>query len=69
MRSFAKSVTNTASCWLSMRVMAGFGRSGKMFAFEHYDYTPDLVTFAKGVTSSYAPLGGVMVRKGNCAIN
>lgn len=47
-------------------VMAGFGRSGKMFAFEHYDYTPDLVTFAKGVTSSYAPLGGVMVRKELC---
>lgn len=48
-------------------VMAGFGRSGKMFAFEHYDYTPDLVTFAKGVTSSYAPLGGVMVRSELCS--
>lgn len=47
-------------------VMAGFGRTGKMFAFEHYDYTPDLVTFAKGVTSSYSPLGGVMVRKELC---
>ena len=47
-------------------VMAGFGRSGKMFSFEHFDYTPDLVTFAKGVTSSYAPLGGVMVRKELC---
>lgn len=49
-------------------VMSGFGRSGKMFAFEHYDYTPDLVTFAKGVTSSYAPLGGVMVRKELCSL-
>lgn len=47
-------------------VMAGFGRSGKMFSFEHYDYTPDLVTFAKGVTSSYSPLGGVLVRKELC---
>lgn len=48
-------------------VMSGFGRSGKTFAFEHYDYVPDLVTFAKGVTSSYAPLGGVMVRKELCS--
>lgn len=44
-------------------VMAGFGRTGKLFAFEHYDVMPDLVTFAKGVTSSYAPLGGVLIRK------
>lgn len=43
-------------------VMAGFGRTGKMFAFEHYDVMPDMVTFAKGVTSSYAPLGGVLIR-------
>ena len=38
-------------------VMAGFGRTGKLFAFEHYDIIPDIVTFAKGVTSSYVPLG------------
>lgn len=44
-------------------VMAGFGRTGKLFAFEHYDVMPDLVTFAKGVTSSYAPLGGVLIRE------
>ena len=44
-------------------VMAGFGRTGKMFAFEHYDVMPDLVTFAKGVTSSYAPLGGVLINE------
>lgn len=42
-------------------VMAGFGRSGKLFAFEHYGVMPDLVTFAKGITSSYAPLGGVLI--------
>jgi taurine---2-oxoglutarate transaminase len=38
-------------------VMAGFGRTGKLFAFEHFEIVPDIVTFAKGVTSSYVPLG------------
>lgn len=42
-------------------VMAGFGRTGKMFAFENFDVKPDLVTFAKGVTSGYVQLGGVAV--------
>jgi taurine--2-oxoglutarate transaminase len=42
-------------------VMAGFGRSGKRFTFEHFDFQPDLVTFAKGVTSSYFPVGGVLI--------
>ncbi|MFG3284130.1 aspartate aminotransferase family protein [Streptomyces sp. NPDC048111] len=42
-------------------VMAGFGRTGKWFALEHYDVVPDLVTFAKGVNSGYVPLGGVAI--------
>lgn len=42
-------------------VMAGWGRSGKLFAFEHYDMVPDIVTFAKGITSSYMPLGAMGV--------
>jgi adenosylmethionine-8-amino-7-oxononanoate aminotransferase len=42
-------------------VITGFGRTGTMFAAERYGVTPDLVTFAKGVTSGYAPLGGVLV--------
>ncbi|WP_083987021.1 aspartate aminotransferase family protein [Frankia sp. EI5c] len=42
-------------------VMAGFGRAGRWFAFELGDALPDLVTFAKGVTSGYVPLGGVAV--------
>lgn len=42
-------------------VMAGFGRTGKMFAFEHGDIVPDIVTMAKGLTSSYAPLGAMGV--------
>ncbi|MFD4922073.1 aspartate aminotransferase family protein [Streptomyces goshikiensis] len=42
-------------------VMAGFGRTGKWFAAEHWDVTPDLITFAKGVNSGYVPLGGVAI--------
>lgn len=44
-------------------VMAGFGRTGKMFAFENFDVKPDIVTFAKGVTCGYVQLGGVAVSK------
>jgi len=43
-------------------VMAGFGRTGKMFAFEHGGIVPDIVTMAKGLTSSYAALGAMGVR-------
>ena len=42
-------------------VMCGFGRTGKMFAFEYGGITPDILTMAKGLTSSYAPLGAVGV--------
>jgi len=42
-------------------VMAGFGRTGKWFALDHWGVTPDLITFAKGVTSGYVPLGGVII--------
>ncbi|MFK0039922.1 aspartate aminotransferase family protein [Paenarthrobacter sp. NPDC090517] len=42
-------------------VMAGFGRTGKWFAVEHFDVVPDLLTFAKGVNSGYVPLGGVAI--------
>ncbi|GHV13307.1 aspartate aminotransferase family protein [Clostridia bacterium] len=44
-------------------VMAGFGRTGKMFSFEHWGIKPDIITFAKGVTSSYVQLGGVIVSR------
>ncbi len=43
-------------------VMAGFGRTGKMFAFEHAGIVPDVVTMAKGLTSSYVPLGAVAMK-------
>jgi len=42
-------------------VMAGFGRTGRWFAFEGYDVVPDLITFAKGVNSGYVPVGGVII--------
>lgn len=44
-------------------VMAGWGRTGKMFGFQNFDVKPDIVTFAKGVTCGYVPLGGVAVSK------
>lgn len=42
-------------------VITGFGRLGTWFAAEYYGVTPDLTTFAKGVTSGYQPLGGVIL--------
>ena len=47
--------------FIADEVMAGFGRSGKWFAIDHWDVVPDLVTFAKGVNSGYVPLGGVVL--------
>ncbi|MFV0529407.1 MAG: aminotransferase class III-fold pyridoxal phosphate-dependent enzyme [Lachnospiraceae bacterium] len=44
-------------------VMTGWGRTGKMFGFENFDVKPDIVTFAKGVTCGYVPLGGCVVSK------
>ena len=43
-------------------VMSGFGRTGKWFAIEHWDVTPDIITMAKGLTSAYAPLGAVAMK-------
>ncbi len=42
-------------------VMSGFGRTGKMFGIDHHDTTPDIMCLAKGLTSGYLPLGGVVV--------
>jgi taurine--2-oxoglutarate transaminase len=43
-------------------VMSGFGRTGKMFAIEHWSVVPDIMTMAKGLTSAYAPLGAVAMK-------
>ena len=40
-------------------VITAFGRTGKLFALEHYGVQPDLVQFAKAITSGYIPLGGI----------
>lgn len=42
-------------------VICGFGRLGTWFGAQHYGVTPDMITFAKAVTSGYIPLGGVIV--------
>ena len=42
-------------------VITGFGRTGKMFAFEHWGIEPDIVQFAKAITSGYFPFGGIGV--------
>ncbi|HEX2665769.1 MAG TPA: aminotransferase class III-fold pyridoxal phosphate-dependent enzyme [Candidatus Acidoferrum sp.] len=43
-------------------VMSGFGRTGEWFAVDHWKVVPDLITMAKGLTSSYLPLGAVGLR-------
>ncbi|MBU4440410.1 MAG: aminotransferase class III-fold pyridoxal phosphate-dependent enzyme, partial [Firmicutes bacterium] len=42
-------------------VMTGWGRTGEWFAVNHYDVKPDIITFAKGITCGYAPIGGAIV--------
>ncbi len=44
-------------------VMTGFGRTGAAFGGERFGVVPDMITFAKGVTSGYVPLGGVLLRE------
>jgi taurine---2-oxoglutarate transaminase len=43
-------------------IMSGFGRTGEWFAVNHWNVVPDIMTIAKGLTSSYVPLGGVAMR-------
>lgn len=47
--------------FIADEVITGFGRTGTYFGLNHYGVTPDLMCFAKGVTSGYAQLGGVML--------
>jgi len=42
-------------------VMAGFGRTGRWFACEHWDVVPDILTVAKGINSGYVPLGAMVI--------
>jgi len=45
-------------------VMAGFGRTGKWFAIDHWNVVPDIITMAKGLTAAYVQLGAVGMRRG-----
>jgi putrescine aminotransferase len=47
--------------WIADEIITGFGRTGRWFGIEHWNAKPDILTFAKGVTSGYLPLGGMMV--------
>jgi adenosylmethionine-8-amino-7-oxononanoate aminotransferase len=49
--------------FIADEVITGFCRTGKWFALEHWNVKPDIVSFAKGVSSGYLPLGGIMVSK------
>jgi len=53
-------VRNAGGLYVSDEVITGFGRIGDWFAANKYGLEPDLITFAKGVTCGYAPLGGVI---------
>jgi putrescine---pyruvate transaminase len=44
-------------------VITGFGRTGEWFGLSHWNVKPDILSFAKGITSGYLPLGGIMVTK------
>ncbi|CAN5467850.1 aspartate aminotransferase family protein [soil metagenome] len=54
-------VADAGALFIADEVITGFGRVGDWFASTRFSLEPDLVTFAKGVTSGYAPLGGVVV--------
>lgn len=47
--------------FIADEVITGFGRTGKMFGSQRYDLKPDIHTMAKGLTSGYAPLGGIQI--------
>ncbi len=48
---------------VSDEVITGFGRTGKKFGIQHWRATPDMLVFAKGVSSGYVPLGGVVMSR------
>ncbi len=56
-----RSIADAGALFVADEVITGFGRLGDWFASTRFSLEPDLITFAKGVTSGYAPLGGVIV--------
>ena len=61
LRGLRKLCDESGALLIFDEVISGFGRLGSWFAAEYYGVTPDLITFAKAVTSGYQPLGGVIV--------
>ena len=49
--------------FIADEIVTGFGRSGRLFAMEHWDARPDMIVFGKGASSGYIPLGGVLMRQ------
>lgn len=47
--------------FIADEVITGFGRTGKPFGLHHWDVAPDIMAFAKGITSGYLPLGGIQI--------
>jgi len=47
--------------FIADEVITGFGRTGEWFALKHWDVKPDILSFAKAITSGYAPLGGIQI--------
>lgn len=60
--------TRHGSLLILDEVITGFGRTGSWFASQTYNVVPDLMTFAKGATSGYQPLGGVVASRGVCDV-
>jgi len=48
---------------ISDEVICGFGRTGKMFAVEHWNIVPDILTLAKGIVSTYLPIAATVIKK------
>ena len=61
LRGLRKLCDESGALLIFDEVITGFGRLGTWFASDFYGVTPDLITFAKAVTSGYQPLGGVIV--------
>ncbi len=60
-RGLRELCTKYGILYIADEVMAGFGRTGKWFAVDHWGIQPDIMTIAKGLTSSYVPLGAAVV--------
>lgn len=60
-REIKKICTEYGILFITDEVITGFGRTGDWFAINHYAVVPDMMCFAKGITSGYAQLGGVII--------